>query len=160
VADLRWAAARGLMVNLGAAWLSTRVQEWMAVSNSSVWPNVVYFDASGIELPSAPRWQVNGGVDYSHDLAGNLKLQLGLDGNYKGSTSGGAVGVQAATAAYAVYNARIALGNADDTWTVTLWSRNLFDKYYYPAAYQGGNGPYVRSVGMPRTIGITGEYRF
>ena len=120
----------------------------------------MYFDASGIELPSSPRWQLNGGFDYTHDLAGNLTARVGVDGNYKGETSGGAIGVQGATAAYAVFNARIGLGNADDTWSVTLWSRNVFDKYYYPAAYQGGNGPYVRSVGMPRTIGITGEYRF
>ena len=43
---------------------------------------------------------------------------------------------------------------------MTAWSRNLFDKYYFPAAYQGGNGPWVRSVGMPRTVGITAEYKF
>jgi len=159
-ADLQWAPVRGLLANLGAAWLSTRVQEWMAVSNDSVWPNVIYFDASGIELPSAPRWQLNGGLDYSHDLAGNLKLRYGVDGNYKGHTSGGAVGTQAATAAYAVYNARIGIGNADESWSVTLWSRNVFDKYYYPAAYQGGNGPFIRSVGMPRTVGLMGEMRF
>ena len=92
--------------------------------------------------------------------AGNLKLRYGVDGNYKGHTSGGAVGTQAATAAYAVYNARIGIGNADESWSVTLWSRNVFDKYYYPAAYQGGNGPFIRSVGMPRTVGLMGEMRF
>jgi iron complex outermembrane receptor protein len=159
-ADLKWAPVRGLLFNFGAAWLSTRVQEWMAVSNSSVWPNVVRFDASGLDLPQSPRWQLNGGLDYTHDLAGNLKLNFGVDGSYKGRTTGGALGIQDATAAYAVYNARVGLGNADDTWLVTLWSRNLFDKYYYPAAYQGGNGPWARSVGMPRTIGLTAEYRF
>jgi iron complex outermembrane receptor protein len=99
-------------------------------------------------------------VEYSHDLANNIKGFIGIDGNYKGSTTGGAVGMQGATAAYSVYNARLGFGNADDTWSVTLWSRNLFDKYYYPAAYQGGNGPYIRSVGMPRTVGLSGEYRF
>jgi iron complex outermembrane receptor protein len=43
---------------------------------------------------------------------------------------------------------------------VTLWARNLANRYYYPAAYQGGNGPWVRSVGMPRTIGVTAQYKF
>ena len=158
--DLQWMPVKGLLFNLGAAWLDTRVEEWMAVSNLSQWPTVVRFDASGIELPQSPKWQLNGGVDYERAVSGNVKIRLGLDGNYKGSTSGGALGLQDATASYSVYNARIGLGNADDTWMVTLWSRNLFDKYYYPAAYQGGNGPWVRSVGMPRTIGITGEYKF
>jgi iron complex outermembrane receptor protein len=163
-ADLQWVPVRGLLANLGAAWLSTRVQEWMAVDvdpvTGSVWPIVVRYDASGIELPSSPRWQVNGGLEYSHDLANNIQGFVGVDGNYKGRTSGGAAGIQAATAAYSVYNARLGFGNADDTWTVTLWSRNLFDKYYYPAAYQGGNGPFIRSVGMPRTVGLMGEMRF
>ena len=48
----------------------------------------------------------------------------------------------------------------DDRWNLTVWSRNIGDKYYYPAAYTGGNGPFVRSVGMPRTIGATLEYNF
>jgi iron complex outermembrane receptor protein len=159
-ADLQWMPVKGLLFNLGAAWLDTRVEEWQAVSPASVWPNVVRFDASGIELPQSPKWQLNGGVDYERDVSGNLKVSFGLDGNYKGRTSGGALGLQDATDSYAIYNARIGLGNADDTWKITLWSRNLFDKYYYPAAYQGGNGPWVRSVGMPRTIGISGEYKF
>lgn len=32
------------------------------------------------------------------------------------------------------------------------------DEEYYPAAYTGGNGPVVRSIGLPRTYGITFEY--
>jgi iron complex outermembrane receptor protein len=159
-ADLQWLPVKGLLVNLGAAWLSTRVQEWMAVSPASVWPTVVHFDASGIELPQSPKWQLNGGFDYTHSLTGSLKFNFGVDGNYKGRTYGGALGLQDATDAYSVYNARVGVGAADDSWTVTLWSRNLFDKYYFPAAYQGGNGPWIRSVGMPRTVGLTGEYKF
>jgi iron complex outermembrane receptor protein len=155
-ADLQWMPVKGLLLNFGAAWLDTKVEEWQAVSPASV----VRFDASGIELPQSPKLQLNGGVDYERDVSGNLKIRFGFDGNYKGSTSGGALGLQDATDSYAIVNARIGVGNADDTWTVTLWSRNLLDKYYFPAAYQGGNGPWIRSVGMPRTIGITGEYKF
>ena len=46
-ADLQWLPVKGLLFDLGAAWLHTRVSEWQAVSNTSVWPNVVRFDASG-----------------------------------------------------------------------------------------------------------------
>jgi len=158
--DLQWAAARGLLFNVGAAWLNTRVLEWEAVSNTSVWPNVVHFDASGTALAESPHWQLNGGFDYTRDLSDNLKLHLGFDANYKGPTQGGAGRVENATDSYTVANARIGIGNAGDTWNVMLWSRNAFNRYYFPAAYLGGNGPYVRSVGMPRTVGITAEYRF
>ena len=38
------------------------------------------------------------------------------------------------------------------------WVRNLTDEDYYPSAYTGGNGPYVRTYGMPRTYGVTFSY--
>jgi iron complex outermembrane receptor protein len=38
------------------------------------------------------------------------------------------------------------------------WVRNLTDEDYYPSAYAGGNGPYVRTWGMPRTYGVTFSY--
>ena len=158
--DLQWVAAKGLLFDVGAAWLDTRVTEWEAVSQSSVWPNVVRFDASGTALAQSPHWQLNGGFDYTRDISSNLKFRLGFDTNYKGATAGGAGRVENATDAYTVSNARIGISNAGDTWNVMLWSRNVFDRYYFPAAYLGGNGQYVRSVGMPRTVGISGEYKF
>jgi iron complex outermembrane recepter protein len=160
-ADLQWTPVKGLLFNLGAAWLDTKVKEWMAVADiPNQWPTVNRFDASGIELPQSPKMQVNGGIEYEQEIAGNYKLRMGLDGNYKGSTTGGAKGIRDATDSYTVLNARIGLGSAIDTWMVTLWARNLTDEYYFPAAYQGGNGPWVRSVGMPRTVGVTAEYKF
>ena len=158
--DIQWTPVRGLLFNAGAAWLNTRVTEWQAVSNASHWPTVVYFDAAGISLPASPIWQINGGVDYEHELGSNLKMHFGVDGNFKGATSGGAEGVAAATDAYEVFNARLGVGASNDKWMATLWSRNLADKYYFLAAYQGGNGPWVRSVGMPRTVGVNLDYKF
>ena len=160
-ADLQWLPVKGLLFDFGAAWLHTRVKEWMAVDgNASSWPNVVRFDASGKELAQSPHWQLNGGADYSHAMGANLKFRVGFDANYKGSTVGSAGRIQDSTDSYTVFNARAGISNANDTWSVMLWSRNLFDRYYFPAAYQGGNGPWARSAGMPRTIGITGEYKF
>lgn len=159
-ADLQWAPVNGLNIHFGAAWLDAKITEWQAVSNDSVWPTVVRFDASGIVLAQSPKWQLNGGVEYERPVSDGLKVRVGFDGNYKGSTSGGVQGPSDATDSYAVFNARLALAQIDDKWSVMLWSRNLFDEYYYPAAYEGGNGPFVRSVGMPRTIGVTGEFKF
>ena len=34
-ADLQWMPVKGLLFNLGAAWLDTRVEEWQAVSHAS-----------------------------------------------------------------------------------------------------------------------------
>lgn len=159
-ADMQWAPVDGLRINFGAAWLDTKVKEWNAVSNDSVWPGVIRFDASGIELAQAPEWQLNGGVEYETPVGNDLKAGFGFDGNYKGSTSGSARGDAYATESYTVFNARVRLGDIDDAWSLMVWSRNLFNEYYFPAAFLGGNGPYVRSVGMPRTIGLTGQFNF
>ena len=49
---------------------------------------------------------------------------------------------------------------ADGKWRAMLWSRNLTDEDYYPSAYNGGNGPFIRVYGMPRTYGVTFSYAF
>ncbi|HRX39849.1 MAG TPA: TonB-dependent receptor, partial [Parvularculaceae bacterium] len=159
-ADIQWAPTDGLFLNLGVAWLDTKVLEWDAVSNASVWPTVITFDASGIELAQSPEWQINGGFNYEKPIGNGLKAFIGGEANFKDKTSGGATGVSDATDSYVVANARLGFGRDDDRWRLTVWSRNLFDEYYYPAAYTGGNGPYIRSVGMPRTIGATLDFNF
>lgn len=158
-ADIQWAPLDGLMFNFGAAYLNAKVKKWMAVSNDSVWPGVEYFDAKGITLAQAPKWQLNAGAEYGFGVSESLELKFGADANYKGKTSGG-VSPQNATEAYTVVNARVTLANDESGWSLMVWSRNLFDNYYYPAAYRGGNGPYVRSTGMPRTFGVTAGFNF
>lgn len=158
--DLQWAPGDGWMVNMGAAFLDTEIKEFQAVDQAlSAWPNTVFRDASGGTLAQSPKWSLNGGIEKEFQVSDNLMMRVGGDGNYKSSTSGG-VQAEDATESYAVFNARIGIANTDGTWGLTAWSRNLFDEYYYPAAYQGGNGPFVRSVGMPRTFGVTLDGNF
>ena len=61
---------------------------------------------------------------------------------------------------YTLLGARIGIAAADGRWRAMLWSRNLTDEDYYPSAYNGGNGPFVRVYGMPRTYGVTLSYSF
>ena len=158
--DMQWAPIDGLAVNLGVAYLDTEVEEWQAVDgDASSWPTVVTRDASGIPLAQSPEWQFNGLVKYEWPISNELILDLGADFSYKDETTGGAQPTDA-TADYTVVNARIGVGAADGKWRALLWSRNITDEYYYPAAYTGGNGPLIRSVGMPRTYGVSLDYRF
>jgi iron complex outermembrane receptor protein len=86
-------------------------------------------------------------------------MSVAADVSYQGETSGG-VEPENATDDFTLYNARVAVADQNGQWRVMLWGRNLSDEYYYPAAYTGGNGPYVRSTGMPRTYGVTLNYNF
>jgi len=157
--ELQWAPVTGLNIDLGVAWLKTKVLKWQAVDGAaSVWPDTVYFDASGIELPQSPEWSYSGLVSYRWPIASNLYLEVGGDVNYTDSTTGGSQPTNA-TPSYRLYNARVTLGDNDGRWSAQLWSRNLTDEYYYPSAFVA-NGPFVRMLGMPRTVGITFNYHW
>ncbi len=158
--DMQWLPADGLTVNAGVAWLDTEIVKWNAVDReASVWPNTVYYDASGAELAQSPTWSYNGLVKYEWSLSQNLRMDIAGDISYTDETTGG-VSPEEATEDYTILGARLGIGAADGSWRAMLWVRNLTDEDYYPSAYRGGQGPYVRVQGMPRTYGLTLSYYF
>ncbi len=158
--EWQWAPTAGLNVGAALTYLETKVLEWQATDPFlSVWPDVVTFDASGTELPQAPKWSYNGFASYRWPVSNGLYLQLGADINHTGTTSGGANAFAFATKAYTLLNARLELGDADGKWSAQLWSRNLTDEFYYPSAFVA-NGPFVRMAGMPRMVGISLDYHW
>jgi len=159
-ADMQWLPTEQLTLNLGLAYLDTEVERWLAVDTAaSAWPNVVRRDASGIELAQSPQWSYNALAKYEWSIAADLILEVAADVVFQDDTSGG-VTAEDATEDYTIVNARIAIGSEDGRWRALLWGRNITDEYYYPAAYRGGNGPFVRSAGLPRTYGLTVSYNF
>jgi iron complex outermembrane receptor protein len=159
-AELQWIPAEGWNVHIGLALLDTEVTEWMAVDpDASAWPNVVRRDVSGIELAMSPNLQWSTMISKVWELGSGNAIDAAIDYAYTDSTTGGAQETDA-TDSYGVANARIGYGASDGKWRVLLWGRNITDESYFPAAYTGGNGPFVRVMGMPRTWGVTLDYRF
>jgi len=163
--ELQWLVTEGLNVNLGVAYLDTKVEEWDAIdaANSAPPPATpVTFDASGLELAQAPEWQYNGTVSYEWGVSDNLVMGLATDFSYTAEVTGvsGESAERTRVEDYWIWNARVSLGAVDGNWKTTLWMRNLEDEYYYPAALGGGNATFIRINGMPRTYGITLNYEF
>lgn len=158
--DMQWAPAEGWNVHLGVAFLDTEITEWMAVDGAaSSWPTVVRRDVSGQELAQSPDLQYSALVNYEWAVGADYVMDASADVSYIDDTTGGAQASDA-TASYSVANARLGFGSADGRWRVLLWGRNVTDEDYYPAAYTGGNGPYIRAHGMPRTFGVSLDYKF
>ena len=156
--DMQWLPIENLTVDAGVAWLDTEIKEWEAVDDQlSEWPNTAYYDASGAQLAQSPEWSYATVVKYEWPLGNNLMLDLAGDITYTDATNG-SVRVEEYTDDYTLLGARLGLGAADGRWRAMLWGRNLSDEDYFPSAYIGGNGPYVRSQGMPRTYGVTLSY--
>lgn len=158
--NLQWAPTDALGLQFGLAYLDTEVKEWNAVDRAaSAWPNIVRRDVSGIELAQSPEITANAMVNYQWQTAGGNVVDASLDASYQGDTSGGAQpGEQ--TESFMIVNGRVGFGPENGPWRVLLWGKNLNDEYYYPSQYVGGNGPFIRSLGMPRTFGVSLDYKF
>jgi iron complex outermembrane receptor protein len=158
--DINWFPTDNLTVRLGTAYLDTEIIKWEAVDGpASQWPNTILRDASGGTLAQSPKWSHNALAKYEWLVAENLLMDVSIDYSFQDETSGG-VEAERATESFSTTNVRWGVGSDDGAWRVTLWGRNITDEYYYPAAYRGGNGPYVRSAGLPRTYGINFSYNY
>lgn len=159
--DIQWLPTDGLRLAFGGAWLDTEIDQWQAVdaANSAWLVNTATFDASGSELPQAPSLSYTALIGYDTNITENLILGMALDLSYTDKTTGG-VAPERATEDYMVINARLSISDASEKWKTLLWVRNVADEDYYASAFLGGNGPYVRSMGMPRTVGVSLSYSF
>lgn len=158
--DLNWLPTDGLQVALGVAWLDTEIKKWDAVDrDASAWPTTVTRDVSGNELSQSPEWSFTGLAKYEWPLGDSLVMEVAADFSFTDETTGG-INIEEATDDYTIWNARIGISSSDGDWRALLWSRNITDEDYFPSAYVGGNGPFVRSYGMPRTYGVTLSYFF
>jgi iron complex outermembrane receptor protein len=158
--DMHWLPTDGLTFNLGVAWLDTEITKWDAVArDASAWPNTVTRDVSGAELSQSPEWQYTGLVKYEWSLGNDMMMEVAGDLAFTDETTGG-INPEEATEDYTIIGARVAISAANGKWRAMAWGRNLADEDYYPSAYVGGNGPFVRSQGMPRTYGVTLSYYF
>ena len=150
---VRWTPVDGLALEASGTWLDSKIRRWIAVSPLSSFPTVRTIDASGLELPNTPRWSINVSPSYRFDVDARHQVKLGVDYLYRSRTSGAGNVFQQA-AAYDLVNAQISFGDKDGRWSVGLWGRNIFDKYYYNYAGLPANANYVRIVGPPATYGV------
>ncbi len=158
--DLNWLPMDGLSVTAVASWLQTEIKKWDAVDRDlSNWPDIFYYDASGQDLSQSPEWSYTALAKYEWSVGDNLMMDIASDVTYTDSTTGG-INPEEATDDYTIWGARLGIGGADGKWRAFLWGKNITDEDYYPSAYTGGNGPYIRAQGMPRTYGVTLSYAF
>jgi iron complex outermembrane receptor protein len=121
-------------------------------------PNFV--DISGQVLPGISKWSLSVGGEWA--ARGSFFSRTGeyfaaLDASYRTEFSANATpSAYLMAPGYSLVNARIGFRVADG-WTLSAWSRNLFNTNYYTlmSVQPGNSGLYEAQPGDPRTAGIT-----
>ena len=115
------------------------------------------------QLPDAPRWTLNGGAAYTIDLPDQSPLILRADASYRSLAYKNIPNTVAiAQAGYCLVNARITWEPARfNGFDVQLYVENATDRRYLTNALDVSPLGYLEGLyGMPRTFGVTVDYRY
>jgi iron complex outermembrane recepter protein len=115
-------------------------------------------DLSGREQAHAPDYQYSLSAEWRHPLGFSVRADLtGLGPFYFDATE------DVRSHAYDLVNLRAAYDS--ERWSVSLWSRNVFNTYYAQRGFYFGLVPpdlpneLYRDHGDPRTWGMTAEWK-
>tara|TARA_R110000868_G_scaffold92734_1_gene257199 strand:+ start:33704 stop:36220 length:2517 start_codon:yes stop_codon:yes gene_type:complete len=113
---------------------------------------------SGQNFSLAPEWYASGSVTYNGTFGDNMTWLAHLDGRYMSEQNTGSdLDPEKIQEAYALFNGRIGIGSADESWSLELWGRNLTDEDYLQVGFDGPfqSGSFNGFLGTPRTWGLT-----
>ena len=142
----------GVRLNAGLGLLDTKIRQG-TVSGA---------DIRGNQLPNAPNVSLSGGVDV--DLIANAtgKLTLGLSGSYFSKQYFELLNEDdISQRRYATVDAHLAARTASDRYGLSVWVKNMFNKYYVTSAIDlKGFGYDYFHLGEPRMYGVTLDGKF
>lgn len=118
-------------------------------------------DLTGRPLFEAPKWVLNGSIDYHLDLAGDVHPYFIARYSYRSSAYGVASDdPYGLIPSYALVNFRIGTTFGKGRYDVSAWIENAFDRNYFQTLSSTaivGASPFAFSgqLGAPRTFGAT-----
>ena len=157
-AELQLTAApiRGLLTSVGVTYVNTKITQDYTNYNQAG----VLTQFNGRKFPYTPEWQINGDVNYTFPVKDNVDGFVGGGVTYRSSTYGDFVpDPRFYVAPYALLDLRAGIEQPDGAWRVSLYGRNVTNKYYWTTATRRADA-LVRWAGMPRTYGIDVTLRY
>ena len=144
---------RGLDLFAGFGYTDTEFDDWTATEMGTTWPpSIIQYDYKGKELPNAPKYTYNLGVQYRHEIGFFGRVDFLGTGKFYGDSKN-----LVEQESYELVNLR--LGYEREHFDIIFWCKNLFDKEYATMkAIWGADEMCVD--GDPRMFGATVTYRF
>lgn len=170
-ADFIWLPPlEGLTFQGGVTYAETEIQPFTA--QDLVQPSRINSlrRLPGARLSFAPLWSASVAGSYEREIGAGLMLRANLSAKYTSSyNTGSDLHPSKLQDELVLVNGRIGVGPTDESWTVELWSNNLFDEDYLQVGF---NGPfqvdenndaisvYDAFLGAPRTYGMALRLRY
>lgn len=162
--DFKAEITDSVSVNAGLLWNEAEYADDVQRSDLQPADNL-----AGKQLTHAPEWSATGAATYDFSVGG-FGAFAHLDFRYTDEhNTGSDLDAAKVQEAFTVWNARLGIMGADETWSAELWAQNLTDEDYFqvvfdtPVQNSAGN-PLLQSysafLGDPRTWGLTVEYNF
>jgi outer membrane receptor protein involved in Fe transport len=169
----------GLQVNVSGTYIQSEVTSHFDNFNPYGSPVDFYHSA----FPYSPKWQGTADAQYTMPISGSLSAFLGGHFTYTSKTTSafgadvpynpsehanpaGEVPNEPALAgafnidSYGLLDLRAGIASRDAKWRVSVWGRNVTNKYYWTSASFIPADATVRFAGMPITYGATFSYRY
>ena len=154
----------GLSARVAATYLDTKVERFNGVVGVTQDPMTGFLvptfqDFSGVELPFAPEFQLSAALDYefpvSNDLAAFVGTNLyGQTKSYGSLQLNPAARADALIPGYFLVDLRAGVKTFDDNLKVTLWGRNVFNKFYLTNSLRAYD-TVIQYTGRPAEYGIS-----
>ena len=166
-ADVTVRVADGLTLGGSVTYLDTSIRDYKGVDYVGT-PR----DFAGQPLPFAPKWSFGLNADYKKRMANGGAPFIGVSVNGRSATDTvpGGNSIVATnsthtrvlpgltypfrTNSYATVDGRFGYDGPDQRWSVTVWGKNIFNKYYWTNVVTASDFS-SRYAGPPATYGVT-----
>ncbi|MBK5006302.1 TonB-dependent receptor [Pseudomonas sp. S60] len=118
---------------------------------------------TGKRVSGSPRQIFNANARYQWALDSGIRPYLNASYSYRAKSFGtGDDSDYGVIPSYSLTNLSggVRIDDGDAQWDVSLWVRNVFNKFYYTSVATGAGNIFAGTIGDPRTVGATVSYDF
>lgn len=178
-----WRPIPGLTINGSGTYINSRILKNPDGTDYATYPARAHNDnalvpVTGSPFPFTPKYSASVDGQYDFAVSGNLDAFVGGSMTFQSRTKSTLTPADvnrptdispSASATYndpffslrpyTIFNVRLGVKSTDDKWNLSLWGRNITNKYYTPAITRTLD-TIIRFAGEPATYGVTVGYNF
>lgn len=178
-----WRPIQGLTISGTGTYINSRILKNPDGTDYATYPARAHSDdalvpITGSPFPFTPKYSASVDAQYDFAVSADIDAFVGGSMTYQGRTKSTLTPADVNRPAdispsasvtyndpvfslrpYTLFNVRLGVKSADEKWNLSVWGRNITNKYYTPAITRTMN-TIIRFTGEPATYGLTVGYNF